>query len=58
MAWRCGHANANPSALLSFEHPSCPCLQANARIAAGPSNQSLLRQWITKIVAGYSSKVT
>jgi hypothetical protein len=40
------------------EHRCNPCPQANTRIAAGPTKQSLLRQWITKVIAGYSSKVT
>ena len=38
--------------------PKTPCPQANTRIASGSSNGSLLKQWITKIVAGYASKVT
>ena len=28
------------------------------RVASGSANGSLLRQWITKMVAAYSSKVT
>ena len=34
------------------------CLQANTRVAAGSGTGSLLRQWITKVIAGYASKVT
>jgi hypothetical protein len=39
----------------SFIMSCCP--QANTRTDAG-SGSSLLKQWITKIIAGYSSKVT
>jgi len=33
-------------------------MQANTRIDSGPSNQSLIKQWVSAVVAGYSSRVT
>lgn len=33
-------------------------MQANTRIDSGPSNQSLIKQWVSSVVAGYSSRVT